>query len=267
MKISVIIPTYKPKEYLYDCLTSIKKQSFSKNDFEIILILNGCKEPYESNINNFIKKEMNDYNVTFIQYDFGGVSRARNMALNISKGDYIIFIDDDDYISCDFLTNLYKKANRNNIVVSNFKSFIDGNNEKFYDDYVSKAYKNTISKDIFSRRSFLSSSCGKLISKSIISNRRFDTSLKNSEDAYFMFCISDKISQIELSEGEAIYYRRIRCSSASRRYISLKTRISDTLRMIRKFSYTYFSNPCNYNFLLYVSRIIATIKYNMFTRK
>lgn len=266
MEISIIIPTYKPKEYLYNCLLSIKQQSFPKENFEIIIILNGCNEPYKSNIDSFIKKELNYCNIQFIQTDEAGVSKARNIGLDKSKGKYITFIDDDDYISEDFLTNLYKNANKNNIVVSNFSSFKDGEEGIFYEDYVSKAYKRTTSKDLFHRRSFLSSSCGKLIHRDIIGERRFDIKLKNSEDAYFMFCISDKISQIDLPEKEAIYYRRIRNLSASRKSIPFNERLNSACKMVWKFSRTYMNKPLNYNFLLYVSRIIATIRYNIFTR-
>lgn len=266
MEISIIIPTYKPKEYLYDCLLSIKQQSFPKEDFEIIIILNGCNEPYKSNIDSFIEKELNSYNIQFIQTNEAGVSKARNIGLDKSKGKYITFIDDDDYISEDFLTNLHKNASKRNIVVSNFSSFKDGEKDKFYEDYVSKAYKTTTSKDLFHRRSFLSSSCGKLIHRDIIGKRRFDINLKNSEDAYFMFCISDRISQIDLPEKEAIYFRRIRNSSASRKSIPVSERLSSTCKMVWRFSSTYITKPWSYNFLLYVSRVIATIHYNIFTR-
>ena len=54
MKISVIIPTYKPKAYLWECLNSLCNQSFHFEDYEIIIVLNGCKEPYDSQINEFI---------------------------------------------------------------------------------------------------------------------------------------------------------------------------------------------------------------------
>ena len=50
MKISVIIPSYKPQEYLWQCLDSLCSQTFPKEDFELILVLNGCKEPYYEQI-------------------------------------------------------------------------------------------------------------------------------------------------------------------------------------------------------------------------
>lgn len=56
MKISVIIPTYKPKAYLWECLDSLVAQTFAKKDFEVLLVLNGCLEPYRSEIEHILKK-------------------------------------------------------------------------------------------------------------------------------------------------------------------------------------------------------------------
>ena len=50
MKISVIVPTYKPQAYLWKCLDSIYNQTFPKKDYELLLVLNGCNEPYHTQI-------------------------------------------------------------------------------------------------------------------------------------------------------------------------------------------------------------------------
>ena len=102
MKISVIIPTYKPGAYIWECLDSLRNQTLPKEDFELILVLNGCKDPYYSQIQEYIDKNLIGNNVNFIQTDTGGVSNARNIALDVAKGEYITFIDDDDYISASF---------------------------------------------------------------------------------------------------------------------------------------------------------------------
>lgn len=98
MKISVIIPTYKPQSYLWECLDSLRNQTFPKSDFEIFLILNGCKDPYQSQIENYLLIH-EICNLRLIQTDQLGVSNARNIGLDCANGDYITFIDDDDYVS------------------------------------------------------------------------------------------------------------------------------------------------------------------------
>ena len=99
MKITVIIPTYKPKDYLWECLNSLVRQTLSKNCFEVIIVLNGCAEPWKSQVEDFINCNMQGVDVNFIYTEMGGVSNARNIALDIAKGDYITFLDDDDYLS------------------------------------------------------------------------------------------------------------------------------------------------------------------------
>ncbi|MFR2976561.1 MAG: glycosyltransferase family 2 protein [Segatella copri] len=59
-KISVIIPTYAPKDYLWECLGSLENQTLSKDEFEVILVLNGEREPYES----LIRKKLPEYSFT-----------------------------------------------------------------------------------------------------------------------------------------------------------------------------------------------------------
>lgn len=54
MKVSVIIPTYKPGKYIEQCLKSLYSQTLSHNEFEVIIVLNGDKEPFFSKINEFI---------------------------------------------------------------------------------------------------------------------------------------------------------------------------------------------------------------------
>lgn len=77
MQISVIIPSYKPKEYLWECLDSLCKQTMDKRQFEILLILNGCCEPFKSQIEKYITEYMQDMNVRFIQTNQGGEQCAK----------------------------------------------------------------------------------------------------------------------------------------------------------------------------------------------
>jgi glycosyltransferase involved in cell wall biosynthesis len=70
MKISLIIPTFRPQSYLWECLDSVYAQTFSKAEFEVIIVLNGCKEPYDSQIKAWIQAH-DDLNVQYIQTDVG----------------------------------------------------------------------------------------------------------------------------------------------------------------------------------------------------
>ena len=66
MIITVIIPTYKPQNYLWECLNSLQSQTLPKDDFEVVLVLNGCSEPWKGEIEKFIAINMQGFNVNFI---------------------------------------------------------------------------------------------------------------------------------------------------------------------------------------------------------
>ena len=127
--ISVIIPTYKPQSYLWECLDSLRCQTFPVDNFEVLLILNGCRDPYQSQIEDYLLKS-GMTNVRIIQTDQAGVSNARNMGLDNAIGDYVAFVDDDDYVSPTYLEELYAKASPDTISLCYPYAFKDGYSEK-----------------------------------------------------------------------------------------------------------------------------------------
>ena len=260
MHISVIVPTYKPKEYLWECLDSLADQTFPKDDFEVILILNGCKEPYESEIKNYLVNK-NLLNVRLIQINQPGVSNARNMGLDRAKGEYITFIDDDDYVSTTYLEELYSKASPTTIVIANSVGI---RNEKIFDSYtMSLEFKKNSpnGKQNFQRsRKYFQGPCMKLFHKDIISKRRFDRRFKNGEDSLFMFLISDKFKYVDYTSRNAIYYRRIRLDGANYKKRSYMIKLVNTMKMIGYYSRVYFKDIENYSFLFFLTRVLGAIK-------
>lgn len=263
MKVSVIIPTYKPQAYIWECIDSIKNQTFPKEDFEVILVLNGCNEPYYSQIKEYIDNNLVDYNVNFIQTDQGGVSNARNIALNAAKGEYITFIDDDDYVSSSFIEELYNVASPDIVSISNTIAFYDGDMKNTYTFTLSKEFEKKHLNGIqhISRgRRFFAGPCMKLIHKSIIRDKRFDIRFKNGEDSIYMFLISDKIKSIRFTSANAIYYRRYRENSAVTQKRTVSQRVVNAMNMIWEYIKIYTKDPSSYSFGFFVTRILGTIK-------
>ena len=97
MRISVIVPTYKPQEYLWECLDSLRSQTLAEDEFEVLIVLNGCKSPYYENIQRYIEQS-NACHFQLIQTDVPGVSNARNVAIEQANGEYLMFIDSDDIV-------------------------------------------------------------------------------------------------------------------------------------------------------------------------
>ncbi|MDR2979038.1 MAG: glycosyltransferase family 2 protein [Bacteroidales bacterium] len=262
MKISVIIPTYQPGTYLFECLDSLKEQNFPHTDFEILIILNGSQYPYENNIRNYIANEWTDITVSFIYTPAKGVSNARNMGIEKAKGEYVLFLDDDDLISSNYLKALSEYVSNDGIAVSNVKTFTEGR-KQLRNDYLSKAYLGhlkTKPNAIFKLRSFLSTSCCKLIPTKIIGNHRFDTNVSIGEDSLFMFLLSDNIKLIHLCpEISAIYYRRLRSDSASRKKRAFSYKVRTSWELIKRYTAIYIRSISSYNFTLYISRVVAAM--------
>lgn len=257
-KVSVIIPSFRPGAYVIECLDSIINQTLRRDDYEVIIVLNGEKEPYLSMLKN---KTACHNNIKVIYTSEPGVSNARNIGLDIARGEYIAFLDDDDYVSSHYLEGLLECVKKQDgmIACSDVKTFdMDG---YIGEDYIShafkKALKNPKNNSIFNRRSFLSSSCCKLIPLKVISNRRFNSNIRLSEDALFMASISDKIKSIAISNDNAIYYRRLRAGSASRSEYNYLKKILRKISLIKLFIALYIKGFPHYNLPFFLTRIIA----------
>lgn len=259
--ISVIIPSYKPKEYLWDCLDSLRSQTFSKDSFEVLIILNGCCEPYYGEIEVYLHKH-NELKCRLIQTDTGGVSNARNIGLDESKGDYICFIDDDDFVSPNYLEELLKHASLDTIPVCRPLSFEDGTQQ--YSDYnITKDYDKycTLKKvPFFKPKRFFNGPVYKLIHRDVIGERRFDTRFKNGEDSLFMFLISDRIKYVEFTDKSVIYYRRVRPNSATQSKKPFGYSMKNYSKLMAVQTGIFFKGIPRYNLRFYVSSLVGRVK-------
>lgn len=108
MKFSIIIPVYNVEKYIRKCLESILNQSF--DDYEVIIVNDGSPDNSQNIINEYVEKNPNKFK-SFIKEN-GGLSDARNYGVEKASGEYIVFIDGDDYIENNFLEEIYKKINK-----------------------------------------------------------------------------------------------------------------------------------------------------------
>lgn len=121
--ISVIIPIYKVELFLHKCIDSIILQSFS--DIEIILVDDGSPDNCGKICDNYASK---DSRIVVIHKQNGGLSSARNAGIDIAKGDYLMFVDSDDWVEKDFCETAYKLITENNVTCASFGYFEHKNN-------------------------------------------------------------------------------------------------------------------------------------------
>lgn len=110
VKVSVIVPVYNVEEYLSKCLESLVNQTLE--DIEIIVVNDGTKDNSQKIIDKYSKKYPNKIK-SFIKEN-GGLSSARNYGLKYATGEYIGFVDSDDWVELDMYEKMYNKAVENN---------------------------------------------------------------------------------------------------------------------------------------------------------
>lgn len=263
MKVSVILPTYKPEDYIYECLDSLNNQSLSKDSFEIIIVLNGCGQPWLDNLNNYIHTHTENLNIKLLNIEEGGVSNARNIGLDCSEGEYITFMDDDDYVSPDYLKELYETADVDTISLSDAIAFKDKTHEQdlsYAQHTVFERLNNKKNLSLLKSRKMFNGPVMKLIHRSIIGDRRFEKQFANGEDSLYMFLISDRIKKVKFTSPKAVYYRRIRCNSATTKKKSRLDIAINRFKMCLFYTKYYVSNPFHYNLPFLLSRYAAATK-------
>ena len=121
-KVSVIVPVYNVEKYLDKCLTSLVNQTLK--DIEIIVVNDGTKDNSQDIIDRYAKKYKN---IIVIKKENGGLSSARNDGIEKATGEYIGFVDSDDYIEYDMYEKMYQKAKTNDydVVVCDLKYIYD----------------------------------------------------------------------------------------------------------------------------------------------
>lgn len=257
MKISVIVPSYKPGEYIYECLDSLCCQTFDPKEYEVVLILNGCDQPYTNQIREYICRHQ-DRLILLMQTDTPGVSNARNIGIEEAHGKFLVFVDDDDIVSPTYLDDLLKVSSEISIGCANsyaFSNCID----KTTCNFVSRGYRICEGKDysLYNYRYFLSSPWAKMIHKSIIADSRFPTDMKKSEDSVFCLQITPRIKHMRLASPDAIYYQRLREGSAMRKKETVWSIIKEHLFIEYKYLSVWIKNPFRYNLKFFFSRVVA----------
>ena len=257
-KISVIVPVYNVEQYLPRCIDSILAQTFT--DFEVLLIDDGSTDKSGEICDNYARK---DSRIQVFHKENGGVSSARNMGLEYTKGEYVQFIDSDDFIERNMFETVYNMCENADVVVTDY--YMNTENTEIYKKQI---VLSDIVTSIFESKVF-GALWNKFLKRSIVtnSNLRFYNGLDFCEDICFICELQKRIQRNLIVKyiNQAFYHYDISNSSLTRRsgikqiqswrkYIDL---ISTILRgnpnleyyiLTNKFSVKWFSLQTNMNF-------------------
>lgn len=257
MLVSVIIPSYKPGDYLWECLNSLCKQSLDREDFEVVIVLNGCNQPYADQIEEYIRRHQT-HGIRLLQTDVPGVSNARNIGIEAAKGEYLTFVDDDDIVSPAYLEDLLEVSSPSCIGCANSYAFVEDVAER-QSNFMTMAFMKckTQPYSLFAYRQFLSPPVIKLIHRSIIGDTRFPTSLKKSEDSVFCLQLTPRIKEMRLAKESTIYYQRLRKGSAMRTKNSFYSELRQLIQLEWEYIKVWGKTPLTYNIPFLLSRMVA----------
>lgn len=194
MKLSIIVPAYKVEEYLGECVDSLLSQTI--DDYEIILVDDGSPDNSGKIADEYAAA--NPDMIRVLHIDNGGQGRARNFALDIAKGDFVGFVDSDDWVTHDMYEKMYTRAAETgaDVVVCDFmERFADGRESmlpaSLQDNWLGSA----------------GSSCNKIFRRSLVGALRFPVGLWY-EDFYFSAVMLLRSKHTEFIAEPLYIYRR-----------------------------------------------------------
>ena len=195
-KVSVIVPVYNVEKYITRCLTSLVNQTI--DDLEIILVNDGSKDNSEQIIRQFKK----DYkNIIYVKKENGGLSSARNFGLIYATGEYVAFLDSDDYVDSSLYQKMYEKAKATN------SDYVECDFIWKYPDHekIDVGFRYKDKKEMFEKARVVA--WNKLIKREIIINNKlaFPVGLYY-EDIEFFYKLLPYINRFAFVEEPLIYY-------------------------------------------------------------
>lgn len=206
--ISVIVPVYKVETYLDKCIESIVNQSY--RNLEIILIDDGSPDNCPSICERWEEK---DSRIKVIHKQNGGLSDARNAGIVHAEGEYITFVDSDDFIEKNCIATLYDVLCRNDVEMSvaSFEYVYQNMTEKrkftgeieIYtpQQYMISYYKNVINEEMFEKAVSFVIACGKLYKKSLFDEIKFPIGRYHEDEftTYKLCFCCERIAYIDKS--------------------------------------------------------------------
>ena len=223
IKVSIIVPVYNVEDYLCDCLSSLERQTLQ--GIEIIIINDGSTDNSRQKAQEFV--ERND-NFIIIDRENGGLSAARNMGLDVARGEFVYFLDSDDYLADNAMETLYIFAKENGLDVIKFSAYTFTDKNKDYKWERNAGYKYSGEYEGFyyggdlimrcARNDDVFPSCCLIFSRREVidnNNLRFQEGIIHEDNLFHfeLLTLSKKVAVV----NQPLYYRRYRSGSITQK--------------------------------------------------
>lgn len=240
--ISVVLPTYQGLSTIGRCLDSLLNQTLAADLFEVIVIQNGPEDGTKEFLESF-QEEHHAFNLSMVKATVSGAGNARNLGIEVARREYLTFIDDDDYVSENFLSELLQASSPDAVAIA---TVLDVNDQGVVSDNVinqqltnAKNYSVCAYKDV---SSVLTMNACKSVPTFLAMQIRYDTSMQSGEDVCFFSRYFSRYSpklKLEPVNKGASYYRVLTENSVSRRPLSFEFNVAERLAVIKAIDACY----------------------------
>lgn len=207
-KISIIVPIYNTQEYLSKCLDSLLNQTI--DDIEIIAVDDGSTDSSPAILDRYASKSTK---IKAIHTENKGVSSARNLALSVAVGDYIGFVDSDDWVESDMFSFLYENALKNDsdVVICGCYPLNHGKKKKKFSGRGALL-------EMFDANGLMQGfSSTRLIKRTALGELRYDETLRCFEDLVFFYYLFKQCSNVYWHDVP-LYHYEVNPNSATYSY-------------------------------------------------
>ena len=199
--VSILVPVYNVEAYLPQCLDSLLGQTYPH--LQIVLIDDGSSDNSWTVMQQYAAQ---DNRIEIYHQENQGVATTRNHLLKKIKGDFVLFVDSDDWVELDMVEFLLSKALDNQADIVTCGNVInDGIPKALYKEEVWPQEK--VIKEFLRHVNFNGSLWNKLIKANLLSGHRFDPRISYGEDALFTWHVIQEIKKIVVTDKHLYHYR------------------------------------------------------------
>lgn len=265
-EISVIVPVYKAEQYLSHCVQSILNQTF--HNLELILVDDGSPDQCPALCDTFARE---DDRVRVIHQNNAGVAAARNVGLSAAKGEYITFVDSDDYIDVEMYASMMEKARRYDcdLVLCDCVKEFGSHTELYSHDIRAGFYERTqLEQEYFPHLLIMPnveypptiSNCLCLYRQEDKSSLRYEEGIRYSEDLLFGAQMMYQANSFYYMKGRAFYhYNCMNQQSATHTFVPDKWK--DYVKLYHCI-YEIFGSSSMFNFGEQIDKVLLFFVYN-----
>lgn len=233
-KISIIIPAYNVEKFIARCLDSVITQNYKNLD--IIVVDDGSKDKTGSIIDDYATK---DDRICVVHQPNGGLPNARNTGIKYAKGDYVMFLDSDDWIEptcCEIVADEIQREKADLVFFEYYKEYKNKTVQMKTYSHEKLIYDTDGKKEFYLYDMRMITAWGKMYSAKILRQCEYNESFRTAEDVEFNYRIYDRVSKAVYIQKPLLHYRILEQSAIHGYDSQIEAKLETVLECISNWS-------------------------------